>query len=129
MEDMKLEIRGFLENNTDQANLWISLQEMYRALNPHTNLTQELSEEEERKGLLFSETLVHMINDREIRLDKKDNDTYTVALESFIQDKISGTKKSAIEEMEDELRKYVKLEDFEKAAEYRDMIIEYKEKL
>ena len=126
MEDMKLEIRGFLENNTDQTNLWIGLQEMYTTLNPHINLSEELSEDEERKGLLFSEALVHMINNREIRLDKKDDDTYTVALESFIQDKLNGTKKSAIEEMEDELQKYVDSEDYEKAAEYRDMINEYK---
>jgi protein-arginine kinase activator protein McsA len=69
-----------------------------------------------------------MINNKEVRLDQKQDSSFNIALESFIQDKINSTKKSAVEEMEDELQKCVESEDYENAAEYRDMIKEYKNK-
>lgn len=125
---MKLEIRGYLENNTNQTQLWTNLQEMYDVLIPTTEVIEELTEEEAQKGILFSLTLVDMINNKEVRLDQKQDSSFNIALESFIQDKINSTKKSAVEEMEDELQKCVESEDYENAAEYRDMIKEYKNK-
>jgi hypothetical protein len=51
MEDMKLEIRGYLENNTNQTQLWTNLQEMYDVLIPTTEVIEELTEEEAQKGI------------------------------------------------------------------------------
>lgn len=131
-DDMKLEIRGYLENNTNVTNLWTSMEEMYSILNPHGSSVEdikELTEDQIQKGLMFGITISNMVIDQEIRVELNEDNTYNVALESIIQDKINSVKRSALDEMEDELQKYVKMEEFEKAAEYHNMINEYKSKL
>ena len=123
---MRLGIRGYLECRTNQTDLWINLRELYDAINPHDS-KGIITDEQVEKGVLFAEMLTEMVNGGEIRMNKNGDGSFSVALESYIQEIINSTKKSAIDEMKEELQKYVDSENYEKAAEYRDMINNYKD--
>lgn len=117
----------FLEANTDSKNIWSNLRDLYLSITPsvisHTNGSYFDAEK------LLINTISHMVMEGDIRMDQRSETEIIIALEQNIQNVLNKVKKSAIEEMEEELEKYVKEEDYEKAAEYRDMINEYKSKI
>ena len=124
-EDIKSLVIVFLESNTGDENLWVNLKSVYLLLVPQ--IYKSFEDQIEAENLLIN-SLNDMCVDGHIRIDKKKDNTVIVALEKNIQDILNGLKKSALDEMEDELQKCVKEENYEKAAEYRDMINEYKSK-
>lgn len=123
MKYIKTQIIGYLENHTSLDNLWIPISDLIQSieLNP--------GDDNNSWHTILNMLFIDMINDRQIRIDIDDNDRFIISLESMIQEKINSNKLSAIDEMKSELQKYVEIEEYEKAAEYRDMINLYESKL
>lgn len=123
MKYIKTQIIGYLENHTSFDNLWIPISDLIQSieLNP--------GDDNNSWHTILNMLFIDMINDRQIRINKDDNDGFIISLESMIQEKINSNKLSAIDEMKSELQKYVEIEEYEKAAEYRDMINLYESKL
>lgn len=69
----------------------------------------------------FEECVIRLHNEKIIRI----NADLTVGLEEYISDILNQRRLSALEEMQEELQKCIEEEDYEGAAEYRDMINEY----
>jgi protein-arginine kinase activator protein McsA len=111
---MKLEILGYLETNTDENNLWVEVQKLYNDLKPTEDNTFELS-------------LISLINEQKVRFTQDARGIVKLAINEKIENAINEIKKSALEEMEEELQKCVDNEDYEGAVEWRDMINETKE--
>jgi excinuclease UvrABC helicase subunit UvrB len=106
---MEKQILSYIEFNSDPDNIWVEVDDIYH------NIIKDDSQQ-----ILFEEILVRLINERKIRYDYET--TLKVALEENIVLKVENMKKSALEEMEEELQKYIKEENYEKAAEWRDII-------
>ena len=125
---MRLEIRGYLESKTDENSLWINLQKVYMDLNPYIRKLN-LEEDDTEWTNSFNEALTNMVMDQEVRINQVNEKSVLISLESVIQEKIDNIKLSAINQMKVELNKYIESEEYEMAAEYRDMINEYESKL
>jgi excinuclease UvrABC helicase subunit UvrB len=118
-------IKGYLETNTNSDNIWVSIDTIIDDLFPDLQSDPSTMKEIFQFEAVISK--MHMERIIRIQEDKESDglNQFKVALESNINEFINGVKKSAVDEMKEELNNFVKNEDYENAAEYRDMISEY----
>jgi len=118
-------IKEYLEINTNLDNIWVNvdtiIDDLFHDLQSDSPNMIEFFQFEAVINQMHMERIIIIQEDKEY----DGHNQFKVALESNIIEIINGVKKSAIDEMKEELNNYVKNEDYENAAEYRDMISEY----
>ena len=112
MENKKLEIIGYLENNTSKQGVWCSVDKLVQNVlftNPNDLET----------------ALVELYNEGKITF----GENFKIALTETIESAKNVNRQEGLDSMEEELQKALKSEDYERAAEYRDLITETKKSM
>lgn len=126
---MEEKIITYLKEKTNKENIWVNIDFIVTDFFPNlTNDPQDIG-----KLFLFENHLLELIRKGTVRIQEDDQigitNNFKVALESNIEKIINEKKLSAIDDMKKELKDCITKEKYEDAAEYRDMITEYENKV
>lgn len=116
MDKMRDRIIGYLNLHTDLNDVFVEIVLLTEKIFESNNIG-ELND--------FNNSLNELRHEKIVRLHQKDNQIL-VGLEANIEKNLNIIKKDAIAEMEAEMEKCVKVEDYEGATEWKRMIDEAK---